>query len=332
MIAMTDTTLAYAGWTGLLVLSVLGTAFFCGMETGIYVLNKIRLDLAAESGRASARLLRKLLSRPNNLLSVLLIGTNLASYFATFAVSSIFIRAGYEHSAEWMTLLVATPILFILAESVPKNVFARLAEKLLYRLTWPLAASSAIANATGVAPLVRGFSAMLIALAGSRGQMAKHSQPLMATLVAEGHASGALTHFQSIMADRAMRIGEINLADVMVPMAGVVKADRSATSEQLMVIISRERYSRIPLLDENGQVTSILDTFDALAGAGEFDPQKLARPAIIFAESISVTDALYRLQKAKEVIAIVADPAGKHVGIVTIKDLVEEIVGELHQW
>ncbi len=332
MIAVTDAALAYTAWAVLLLLSVLGTAFFCGMETGIYVLNKIRLDLAAESGKASARLLRRLLSKPKNLLSVLLIGTNLASYFATFAISSIFIRAGYERSAEWMTLLVATPILFVLAESVPKNVFARLAEKLLYRMTWPLAASSALLNAIGLAPLVRGFSTMLIALAGSRGQMAKYSQPLLATLVAEGHASGALTHFQSAMANRVMRIGEINLAEVMVPMARVVKADLDARADQLMDIISRERFSRIPLLDENGQVKSILDTFDVLAGTDEIEPQLLGRPPIIFVESTSVTDALYRLQRAKEVIAVVASPTGKHVGIVTIKDLVEEIVGELHQW
>ncbi len=332
MIAVTDVAMAYIAWAGLLLVSVLATAFFCGMETGIYVLNKIRLDLAAESGQTSARLLRRLLSKPNNLLGILLIGTNLASYFATFAVSSIFILAGYERSAEWMTLLVATPILFVLAESVPKNVFARLAEKLLYRLTWPLAASSALLNAIGLAPLVRGFSAMLLAATGSRGQMAKHSQPLLATLVAEGQASGALTHFQSVMADRVMRIGEINLAEVMVPMARVVKADLGAKADQLMDIISRERFSRIPLVDENGQVKSILDTFDVLAGTGKIDLQLLGRPAIVFAESMAVTDALYRLQRAKEVIAVVASPTGKHVGIVTIKDLVEEIVGELHQW
>ena len=332
MITVTDVALTYIAWAGLLLLSILGTAFFCGMETGIYVLNKIRLDLAAESGQASARLLRRLLAKPNNLLSVLLIGTNLAGYFATFAVSSILILAGYEKSAEWMTLLVATPILFVLAESVPKNVFARLAEKNIYRLTWLLAASSALLNAVGIVPLVRGFSSMLIALAGSKGQMARHSQPLLATLVAEGHASGALTHFQSIMADRVMRIGEINLAKVMVPMAAVVKADSNAVADELMEIISRERYSRIPLLDKSGQVSSILDTFDVLAGTGEYEPKVLGRPAIILAEDTSVTDALYRLQKAKEVIAVVADPAGKHVGIVTIKDLVEEIVGELHQW
>jgi len=319
-------------WSLLLAAGVIMTGFYCGMETGIYVLNKIRLDLSAESGRRSARLLRRILDKPATMLAVLLVGTNLGSYLATFAVTAMFVQAGAERAAEWYSLAIATPVLFILAESVPKNVFQRLAESLVYRCAWLLEVSSLVLNACGAAPLVRGFAALMLRIFGANGNNRPLSQRGLAALVAEGHASGVLTHFQSMMVDRVIRIREVTLRDAMVPLAQVIKASRDASVEEIMTLIKGHHYTRLPLLEESGQVVAILDTYKVIAAPRTVSLSDEAGEPLILSGDLVVTDALYRMQRAHAAMAVVADRDARHIGIVTIKDLVEEIVGELQAW
>ncbi|MCK4275645.1 MAG: DUF21 domain-containing protein [Phycisphaerae bacterium] len=332
MTAPSSEILTWVAWIAVFVVSVLAGAFYAGIETGIYVLNKIRLDLAAESGDRSAILLRRHLRNPNNLLTVLLVGTNISGYVATFAVTTMFVLGGYGESAEWLTLAAATPVLFIFRESVPKNVFQRLGEKLTYRLGWVLGASSVLLNACGLAPLVKGFAWGLMRLSRSPDRRGGAGQTLPARLVAEGYASGVLTQSQSRMADRVMRIGHVTLGDVMIPMDKVVQAPQDAGREQLLELIREQNYSHLPLLNQDGKVVGILDTYDVLADETKTAPSNLAAAPVVLDASLTVTDALYRMQAARAVIAVVQDDGGKDVGIVTIKDLIEQIVGELTDW
>ena len=319
-------------WSLLLAGGVIMTGFYCGMETGIYVLNKIRLDLSAESGRRSARVLQRILDKPGNMLAVLLVGTNLGSYLATFAVTAMFVHAGAERKAEWYSLAIVTPILFIFAESVPKNVFQRLAERLVYRCAWLLEVSSVVLNACGAAPLVRGFAALMLKVFGADGDSRPLSQRGLATLLAEGHASGVLTQFQSMMVDRVIRIREVTLRDAMVPLAQVIKASRDVAVEEIIKLIGNHHYTRLPLVDESDQVVAILDTYKVITAPGTVRLSDEAVEPLILSGDLAVTDALYRMQRAHAAMAVVTDPDARHIGIVTIKDLVEEIVGELQAW
>jgi len=332
MIGLVPEAAAWAGWLLLAAAGVACCALFAGMETGIYVLNKMRLELRAEAGSRPARLLRRMLRKPDNLLAVLLIGTNISAYAATFAVTAMFLLAGYTRRTEWYTLAVAAPVLFVFAESVPKNIFQRFSESLSYSVAWLLAGTSAAFNICGAAPLVQGFAAMLMRLvpAGRRAPW-----PLghvgVAVAVAEGHAAGALTRFQSVMAQRVMHIGEVKLRDVMIPMRRVVSIGRSVGRDELLEVIRNHNYSRLPVLDDDGRAVGVLDTYDVLAAADAPPGEKMAQPFVLAADQ-SITDALYAMQRARRALAVVEDPTGRHLGIVTIKDLVEEIVGELQEW
>ena len=320
-------------WLAVLAGGVVMTGLFCGLETGIYVLNKFRLDLRAENGEKRARRLKRIIDNYNNLLAVLLIGTNIAAYAATFAVSAMFMLAGTGHATEWYTIAVATPILFIFGESVPKNVFQRLAERLVYRLSRLLRAASFVLNACGICPLVRGFSWLLMRVipARHRGDYHAHHEGL-AAIVAEGRASGVLTHFQSVMADRVMQIGQVRLEDVMVPLTDAVSAPHGVGRDQLIDIIRDHNYSRLPLLDEAGQAVAILDVYQVLLDETASAPADLATKALVLPADMGVTDALYRMQRLRATMAVIEGADETHAGIVTIKDLVEEIVGELDAW
>lgn len=147
----------------------------------------------------------------------------------------------------------------------------------------------------------------------------------------EGHASGVLTHLQSVMAQRVMNIAHVTLANVMIPMAKVVKADGNIGEESLRRLIGEQNHSRLPLIDAAGQVAGIVDIYDVLAAEGPVDLANLASKPLVLPADLTITEALYRMQRAGASMAVVAD-AGRHGGIVTIKDLVGQIVGELEAW
>lgn len=332
MIAGVWHVLSFLASIALAICGVALSAFFSGMELGIYELNKIRLDLRAERGSTPARVLRRMIANPNNMLAVLLTGTNLATYGVTFLVSVMFVRGGCgDQAAQWYTLALVTPILFVFGESVPKNVFQGLAETLVYRLARVLWATNVAFNACGLVPLVRGVSALLMRLAGANHRDRAPLAHGVATLVAEGRASGLLTLSQSVMADRVMRIADVTLAEVMIPTRNMIWAPVAADAKQLAAIMRDHDYSRLPLLDEAGHVVGAVDTYDVLS-ADDAQPPEPGMIPIVLPRNLAVTDALYRMQRANVELAAVAAHDGAHVGIVTIKDLVEEIVGEIHEW
>lgn len=333
MIAQLADAMGYTAWLAVLTGCVVLHGLYSGMETGIYALNKVRLDLRAEAGGRQARSLRRQLDRPNNLLAGLLIGTNITGYTATFALSAMFVLAGYGGRAEWYTLAVATPILFVFGESVPKNVFRRLAEKMVYRFVRLLDISNAVFTACGLLPAVSGLSWLLMRLtpAGRRGYRPLGHNPI-AAILAEGRASGALTGFQSAMADRVMHIADVTLADVMIPMRRVISAPLGISRQQLTRLVQDHNHSRLPMLKEDGSVAGILDIYDVLTAEGDAAPAAATTSPMLLPAGMTVTDALYRMQRAGAAMAVVEDENNKHVGIITIKDLVEEIVGELEAW
>lgn len=330
MIAMSEP-LAWTLLSVLLAGGLLLSAFYSAMETGIYVLNKVRLDLLAESGHRPAKLLRRMLGNMNNVLAVLLTGTALWEYVATFALSTMFVLGGAGGNAEWYTLALGAPLLFIFCESVPKNVAQRRGDNLTYRLSYVLKLSSWAYNVCGLALLVRGFAWVIMKITGTRQPRSVIGREMFSAVMAEGQASGVLTHMQSIMADRIVHIAEVRLRDVMIPMAKVAKAPPGLGREEVLHLLRTTSYSRLPVAGADGRVLGVLDLYDVLLGDdGEVEGKMV--PPLVLSELMPVTDALYEMQRKRSVMAIVASAAGKHVGIVTVKDIVEEIVGELEAW
>jgi len=331
MIALGDAA-GWCVWAAAVAACVGLNALYAGLETGIYVLNKVRLDLRAGGGSRSARHVRAMLGEPNNLLTVLLIGTNLASYLATFAIGMMFLRAGAGGRAEWYTVAAATPVLFIFGESVPKNVFQRLSETLVYRCVGALRISSVVFNACGLSPLVRGVAWLLMHLTPGGRRRPPGGRHSLSAIVTEGAGGGVLTQSQTIMVDRVMHIGEVSLGDAMIPISRVAAVGPDVTREGLLGVLGKHSYSRLPVLDDGGRAVGVLNIYDVLTDESVSRPADAMRPALVLAADVSVTDALFRMQQGNCEMGIVADAEGLAAGIVTIKDLVEEIIGELEAW
>jgi putative hemolysin len=332
MIALTGDISAWAGWLAAAICGLAMCAIYCGLETGIYVLNKVRLDLHAEEGRPSARLIKTMLARANNTLAVLLIGTNIAAYLTTFAVSAMFLLAGAGSQTEWYTIATATPLLFVLGESVPKNVFQRSGESLVYRLARVLRISSVVFNAIGLAPLVQGFAWLCLKILPGQFAQQDSGRQYLLTIVADSAASGVLTHSQTVMADRVMHIGQVTLDQVMTPLADVQAMGPDTTRDELLGSLDGHDFSRLPVLGSDGVIVGVINVYDVLLDESISQPASVMTKPPYLPSATTVTEALYQMRQANAMMAAVTDSSGHHAGIVTIKDLVEEIVGELAVW
>lgn len=314
-----------------LAFSIVMSAFFKATETGIYVVNKVRLDLRAEGGDPAARRLRKLLGDPSSVLLAILVGVNLADYASAFSATTLLTLWGVSQ-AEWWALVAVTPVMFILGESVPKNLIQRLGERLMYPLSGLLRISVAIMNAVGLAPVAKGFMWLTLKLTRAHPKRSPLGYEGISAIVAEGQASGVLSHFQTIMADRIMHIQEVRLRNVMIPMSRVVSAPRDISRAGLLELLRHHEYSRLPLTDERGQITGVLDIYDVLNAPEQEAPAARMVEPLFLDGQMTVTQALYQMQHSHKMMAVVLGAGGKHVGIATIKDIVEEIVGELEAW
>jgi putative hemolysin len=325
MIASPDLT-GLGGWAALLIGMTL-SFIYSGMETGNYVVNKIRLELRAEAGQRRAVRLHGLLAKPDTPLIVVLIGNNLANYLASAGMFLIVQSEAYA-------ALILTPLVFVFCELLPKNLFHRHGESLAYVFGGFLSLSRRLFAATGLVVLIRGIVWLVTrlfghgptgvsgALGGGRWQMA--------ILLAEGRASGALTHAQSLIAERVVNIGQVGLRDVMVPLEKAAMVSELATKEQLHRLLADGCPSRLGVFrDDRDNIVGVLNVYEALLDESGAEPSSHVGPAVRLPESLSVTEALVRLQHQRAVVGIVCSEKDRAVGLLGVRDLVEEIVGEL---
>ena len=218
ILAEATSPLAWAALWLALVLAVAMSALFSAMETGIYVTNKVRLELQAEGGVSGASGCGTCCGTPTTCWwrcwwAITWPTTRRPSRSRPCSCFS------GSNRAEWRALAVVTPVMFILGESLPKNISQRLGERMMYPLAGALRWAVVALNAAGLALATRGFAHITLWLARAKPKRSPLGYEGFAAIVAEGQASGALTHLQSIMADRVMHIQDVRLASVMIPLA-----------------------------------------------------------------------------------------------------------------
>jgi len=318
----------------LMVAAFLLAAFHSGAETGVYSLNRLRLRLRAEQGRSAARALLRLLRRPQLTISSLLVGTNIGIYVATALATDFIRRLLPGHAAELYSGLIMPPILLVLAEMFPKSLFQKHADVLMYKTVWAVRVSQTVFYPAAV--LLQWVSRLPQAL--MRTERASGGRALTAEALRfylnEAAAQGALSGFQKTMAENILRLRSRTVAEVMTPIERTVMVAEDAPPGELLDILRRHRYSRIPVYrGARERIVGVINVLDVAALDGEPPaPGEMTRPVLSVGQTTSVADALWALRRARQQLGAVTDEQGRAVGIVTIKDLVEEIVGELAAW
>lgn len=315
-----------------LVVCILASAAYSGSEIGYYSLSAARVDLEVRQGSRLAKLVQRLQRSETAVLITILIGNNvaleLASHFGRGALAGF---TWSETKLEIVLTLVLTPILFFFAEALPKDLFRRRPHRLVF-LTAPFLATSRVVF-WPLERLLRGLSAILEKLFRLEGRVALKNPGREAVLhlLAEGKRSGALPERAEVLAHNALKLRSIPIARAMRPWAEVKTVDLRETPEaEILEVVRSSSYSRLPCVDAEGQVTGYLHQIDVLVKGGDAPLAEL-RPLPTFPEATPVDRALARLRVAGGRVALVGSPEDP-VGIVTLKDLLEEISGDLAAW
>lgn len=330
-------------WIGILLL-ILASAFYSGCETGAYRLNRVRLRLAAEGGHRGAGLLTRLIRDMPGLICVILIGNNTVVYAATVLATGLWRDAvASDLQAEMLATLTMTPVLFIFAEVLPKNVYNIESERMMYPSARPLWVSDRVFRALGLVAGLKGIGWLWSRIARWReaGTLTAEAFPAQARLRAimrDSTAEGIVTPYQSELVEKIINLRQVTVGDAMVPRHRVFEVHRDIDAEALRRVASSCRFNRLPVTDRpGGDVVGLVAVLDALQGAAEGEPGTFAladytKPAVVFSPRMTVTQAIFALQRARTPMGVVRNARGQYSGIVTLKDLVEEIVGELEAW
>jgi CBS domain containing-hemolysin-like protein len=310
--------LAVAG----LVIGLAAASVYAGLETGLYVLNRVRLELRAAQGERPAQRL------------ALLVGNGAAAYLVTLSIVALLELAEAPHVGLYATLL-AGPLLFTLGQVLPKNLFRVAGETLTYALSGVVTATMKVARWTGISPVLMFFSRAILWLPPGARTDPEQIDPRqrIATLLAEGHAQGVLTPIQSHIANRVVSLRSTRVREVMVPLARVAGIPVGISRERFGRALAALRHSRLPVWrDRPSNIVGIVNIYDVL-----FDENPAARPAdhvtepIRLLDQLSISQAMVTLQRAHQSMGLVVNAMDRLVGIVTVQDLIEEIVGELEE-
>lgn len=307
------------------------SAFYSGVETGVYRLNRIRLRKRREAGDLRALTLSRLLKDPRSFVLATLVGNNLANY----GISAVFttLMAGVsERYAEVLATMALSPLLLAFAEILPKSVFHSYANKLMYRMSWLLALSHRAY--WPVTQLLKGVAAVVDRLFGvSPEQERRLTVRRLFDYFTEGAREGALSSEQHDMARNVMRFVETPVEQAMIPLEEVKMISADASADDLRATLSEHPHTRIPVYrGEPRRIEGVVHLIDFLCAEGQPGIGDLVRSVPSVAATDSVGQAFAMLQREKQVMAIVRDAQQGAVGIVTMKDLVEEVVGEIHEW
>ena len=329
-------------WGPLMLAGFAGSAYFSGVETGVYTINRVRLHLLDARGVVPAVRLRKLVDEPARLLAVLLIGNNAMNYLGTFGLAVLLEAAGVRGwQAVVLNVACVTPLLFVLGETLPKDLFAAHGDRLLYPLSGSIRFFERVFTWTGGVPLVNGFGALALRLVGGSeqrespgGQAAvRHPRRQVQALVREGLGQGVLTGEQSDLLERVFRAEGRTVGGEATPWADVVTAGPGDTVAVLRERAGRTSRSHLPIVNAAGRVTGWVDLFEVLRSDPDAGVQlaELRRSVPFLVPETTVYAAIERFQKGRWTLAVVGSP-DRPLGVVTMKDLVEPVTGELLRW
>jgi putative hemolysin len=321
--------------------------FFVAAEIALVSVRRSRIDQLVEEGSTSARRVRRLIDDPGRFLAVSQLGLTLIGFFASaFAAVSLVtglasllesfgVAAG---SAESAALIVVTIILalftIVFAELIPKAIALGAPERFALVLSRPI---DVLARLLG--PVVSVLNGITRWVARSMGvemnQEAAISAEELRLIVERGGEQGVLEAEEEQMINAVIELGDRRVHEVMVPRVAIAAVESDATLEQAIELVIEVGHSRIPVYhDSIDEVVGILYAKDLLPylkpDAGPRPPlRKLLRPPVLVPESMTVDDLLHEFQRRKVHIAVVLDEYGGTAGLVTIEDLLEEIVGEI---
>lgn len=315
----------------LLVLLML-SAFFSSNETALMSVNKIRLrSLADQGNKRAAQVLDTVENHMPKMLSAILIGNNIVNLSASALSTSLaYAFGGYMVSIATAVLTVA---ILVFGEITPKNYATLNAEKLSLRYIMVIRALMFVM--TPLIFLINLFSKAILLLLRVDPNAANKAmtEDELRTIVDVSHEDGVIESDEKEMIYNVFDLGDADAKDIMVPRVHVTFADVNNTYEELIEIFREDKFTRLPVYEgSQDNIVGILNMKDLLLydKKENFQIRDIMREPHFTYEYKSISDLLVEMRDSTFNIAIVLDEYGEMAGLVTLEDILEEIVGEIH--
>ena len=316
---------------GLAIMLIL-SGFFSMSETALMSVNKIKLRHMIDEEIPKSKLVEELLEDPNKLLGAILIGNNIvnigASSMATILATNLFGSSGVGIATGIMTILV-----LIFGEITPKSIAKQKAESVALKVSRPIQLTVIIFK-----PFVKIFtsiSSVFIKMLGGNVDVGQTfiTEEELKTMVDVSEEEGVLEGAEKEMIFNVFDFADLQVKDVMVQRVDVTSIDEEASYDEIMETIKNDQFSRIPVYSETiDNIIGVINIKDFATIENlreDFSVEKYIREPFYTFEFKKILELFKEMKVTRNHIAIVLDEYGGTVGLVTIEDLVEEIVGEI---
>lgn len=311
------------------------SAFFSSAETAYMSVSHIRIKtLAEDEENRQAKIVQKLLSNSDKLLSTILVGNNLVNIGASSLTTSFVISLfGNEGIGVALATGFVTLMILIFGEITPKTLASKNAEKLALRFAGFI--NFLVIIFTPVVAILGVVTHLLIKLAGGEGAKGPTvTQEDLKTIVNVSHEEGVLEDEEKDMLHNVFEFSDTEVKEIMTPRIHVADVDDDISYDDLIKFLKECQFSRIPVhrAEDPDDITGVLSIKDLVlkqADASHFDIRKIMRPPHFVYEFNQVSDVFEKMRSDRITLAIVLDEYGVMSGIVSLEDIVEEIVGEI---
>ena len=309
-----------------LVFLVICSAFFSASETAYTSLNLVRMKRMAADGDARAAKVLKLAERYESLLSSILIGNNIVNILASSLATVLFVRA-LGNKGVTVSTLVITVVILLVGEVTPKNIAKEHAEAIAMKFYPVLFALTKLFT-----PLnwLLGCWQKLIGKVVKPAEDRGYTEEELITIVEEAENEGGIDAHESELIKSAIEFTDVDVEEILTPRVEVQAVELGASDDEISELFQESGYSRLPVYQETvDNIVGILHEKDFYANRGKVPVRELMSNPTYVMQNTKVSDLLKLLQKTKSHMAVVVDEYDGVQGIVTMEDILEELVGEI---
>jgi putative hemolysin len=314
---------------------VMASAFFSSSETAFISLQKIRIRHIKSQGGEKASRIAKILEKPEKFIPTVLLGNNFVNTAAASLGTAVFLSlwGGSEQIAVLLSTVIVTIVLLIVGEVVPKIVASQHSERIALLfvtpvsfLSWVLAPATAILGWIGTS-----FSKLI---GGTPTQRTLVTEEEIRTMITVGKEEGVVAEAEAKMLDKVFEFGDHPVREAMIPRPDVVWVEKGTTLADFLTVYSDHPHTRFPVYEEiPDNVVGVLSIKDVLMAQakGEVDEKtpidRLTRPIVFAPETKRIGRLFTEMQDSGNQMALVVDEYGGIAGIVTLRELLAQLVG-----
>lgn len=323
----TDSIIKIIALLFLLILS----AFFSSAETALTTINKIRIKTLADEGSKKASIVLKIVDNPDKMLSAILIGNNIVNISASSLVT-ILIQSILGNWAVSIGTGILTVLVLIFGEITPKTAATIYADSLAMFYAKPIWLLMTIL--TPVIFIINKLASGVMSIFGFKNKVKENTftEEELRTIMTVSHEEGVIEKEEREMINNVFDFGDAEAKDVMIPRIDMCVVDVQSTYDDLLEIFRETKYTRLPVFEGSADnVIGIINIKDLIfyRNGEDFDIRNFLRDAFYTYEYKKLSELMAEMRKDSVNITIVLDEYGAAVGLITIEDLLEEIVGEI---